>query len=97
MIGRTVAMIGFGRIGRALVDLMRGFDVNWLLHDPYANRAMARNIRIMPGAIITPHIAGGGRHVREEIARVVLDDLEKFFQGKPLANRVSVVMLDRMT
>ena len=69
MIGRTVAMIGFGRIGRALVDLMRGFDVNWLLHDPYANRAMARNIRIMPGAIITPHIADGGRHVREEIAR----------------------------
>ena len=26
MVGRTVAMIGFGRIGRALVDLMRGFD-----------------------------------------------------------------------
>ncbi len=184
MIGRTVAMIGFGRIGRALVDLMRGFDVNWLVHDPYANRSLARTypvkfvslkkllpkahllvlaaaltdqtrgilgrknlatlpdgaiviniargglieinalrkevrsgrlrcaldvtdpveplavddpLRTMPGAIITPHIAGSGRHVRQEIARVVVDDLEKFFQGKQVANRVSVAMLDRMT
>ncbi len=27
MIGREVAMLGFGRIGRALVDLMRGFQL----------------------------------------------------------------------
>jgi len=184
MIGRTVAMIGFGRIGRALVDLMRAFDVNWLVHDPYANRALVRKypvrlislkellpeahllvlaaalteetrgvlgrknlallpdsatiiniargglidlnalrtevrsgrlrcaldvtdpeeplavgdpLRTAPGAIITPHIAGSGRPVRQEIARVVLDDLENFFKGKPVANRVSVAMLDRMT
>jgi phosphoglycerate dehydrogenase-like enzyme len=184
MVGRTVAMIGFGRIGRALVDLMRGFDVNWRVHDPYANRALVRKypvrfvslkkllpkahllvlaaaltdqtrgilgqknlamlpdgatviniargglidlialrkevrsgrlrcaldvtdpveplavddpLRTMPGAIITPHIAGSGRHVRQEIARVVLDDLEKFFKGKQVANRVTVAMLDRMT
>jgi phosphoglycerate dehydrogenase-like enzyme len=51
----------------------------------------------MPGAIITPHIAGSGRHVRQEIAGVVLDDLEKFFEGKQVANRVTVAMLDRMT
>ncbi len=25
--GQEVAMIGFGRIGRALVDLLRGFDL----------------------------------------------------------------------
>jgi phosphoglycerate dehydrogenase-like enzyme len=29
VIGQTVAMIGFGRIGRALVDLLRGFDLKW--------------------------------------------------------------------
>ena len=184
IVGRTVAMIGFGRIGRALVDLTLGFDLNWLVHDPYANRALARKypvkfvslkellpkaqllvlaaaltdetrgilglrnlamlpdgatviniargglidlnalrkevrsrrlrcaldvtdpeeplavddpLRSAPGAIITPHFAGSGRHVRQEIARVVLDDLEKFFKGKPVANRVSVAMLDRMT
>jgi phosphoglycerate dehydrogenase-like enzyme len=184
MIGRTVAMIGFGRIGRALVDLMRGFDVNWRVHDPYANRALVRKypvrfvslkkllpkahllvlaaaltdqtrgilgqknlamlpdgatviniargglidlialrkevrsgrlrcaldvtdpveplavddpLRTMPGAIITPHIAGSGRHVRQEIARVILDDLDKFFKGNQVVNRVTVAMLDRMT
>ena len=160
-------MIGFGRIGRAVVDLMRGFDLKWLVHDPYADRAFARKytvrflalnellpkahllvltaalteqtrgilgrnnlaklpdgaaivniargglidlqalrqevkrgrlrcaidvtdpleplpvdepLRNMPGAIVTPHIAGSGRHVRQEIAWVVLDDLEKFMR-----------------
>src|SRR5215472_16484072 len=29
LVGKNVAMIGFGRIGRALVDLMRGFDLKW--------------------------------------------------------------------
>lgn len=182
--GQTVTMIGFGRIGRALVDLLRGFDIQWLVHDPYAPRSLARNypvrfvglkkllsqahllvltaalteqtrgllarqnlarlpdhaaiiniargglidldaireevrkgrlrcaldvtdpleplpseepLRNMPGAILTPHIAGSGRRVREEIADVVLDDLERFFSGKRVQNRVTTSMLDRMT
>jgi phosphoglycerate dehydrogenase-like enzyme len=184
LIGKTVAMIGFGRIGRALADLLRGFDLKWLVHDPYANQALARKypvrfvslkelfrearllvltaalteetrgilgkanlaklpdgasiiniargglidlpalrhevkrgrlrcaidvtdpleplpvndpLRKMPGAIVTPHIAGSGSHVRQEIAHVVLDDLDKFFHGKRVRNRVTVAMLDRMT
>jgi phosphoglycerate dehydrogenase-like enzyme len=184
LIGKTVAMIGFGRIGRALVDLMRGFDLKWLVHDPYADQARARKypvrfvalnellpkadllvltaalteetrgilgksnlsrlpvgaaviniargglidlqalrqevkrgrlrcaldvtdpleplpvddpLRKMPGAIVTPHIAGSGRQVRQEIAQVVLDDLENFFRRKRVDNRVTVAMLDRMT
>jgi phosphoglycerate dehydrogenase-like enzyme len=184
LIGQTVAMIGFGRIGRALVDLLRGFDLKWLVHDPYAPRSLSRQypvrfvglqkllpqahllvltaalteltrgllgrqnlarlpdgacviniargglvnldalrkevqrarlrcaldvtdpqepllvgdpLRTMPGAIVTPHIAGSGRRVREGIARVVLNDLERFFIGKRVENRVTTSMLDRMT
>jgi phosphoglycerate dehydrogenase-like enzyme len=184
LIGRTVAMIGFGRVGRALVDLMRGFDVNWLVHDPYVPRSWAQKypvkfvglqkllpqahllvltaaltektrgllgkenlarlpdgaalinlargglidlaalknevrrgrlrcaldvtdpleplpvgdvLRTMCGAIVTPHIAGSGRHAREGIARVVIDDLERFFEGKSVNNRVTSSMLGRMT
>ncbi len=184
LVGQTVAMIGFGRIGRALVDLLRGFDIQWLVHDPYAPRSLSRQypvrfaslqrllpqahllvltaalteqtrgllsrqnlarlpdgacainiargglvnlddlrkevrrgrlrcaldvtdpheplpvgdpLRTMPGAIVTPHIAGSGRHVREGIAREVLDDLERFFSGDKVENRVTTSMLDRMT
>src|ERR1700735_2540080 len=43
MIGREVAMIGFGRIGRALVDLMRGFQLQWLVYDPYAPKSLAQH------------------------------------------------------
>src|SRR5450755_3587353 len=42
LIGREVAMIGFGRIGRALVDLMRGFDIQWLVYDPYVLKSLAK-------------------------------------------------------
>jgi phosphoglycerate dehydrogenase-like enzyme len=184
LVGQSVAMLGFGRIGRALVDLLRGFDLKWLVHDPYADRALSRQypvqfltlkellpeahllvlaaalteqtrgilgkanlaklpdgaaivniargglidltalrkevkrgrlrcaidvtdpleplpvtdpLRTMPGAIVTPHIAGSGLQVRHEIARVVLDDLERFFHGKRVKNRVTIAMLDRMT
>ena len=184
LIGQTVAMIGFGRIGRALVDLLGGFDIKWLVHDPYAPRSLSGQyhvrfvglqkllpqaqflvltaalteetrgllgrqnlsqlpdgacviniarggliemdalrkavregrlrcaldvtdpqeplpvgdpLRAMRGAIVTPHIAGSGRRVREAMARVILDDLERFFGGKKVKNRVTTSMLDRMT
>jgi phosphoglycerate dehydrogenase-like enzyme len=182
--GREVAMIGFGRVGRALVDLMRGFELRWMVYDPFAPRCLVDNypiafcelepllrkahlllltaaltdqtrsllnrktlrllpdgaaviniargglidlgaltaevrrkrircaldvtdpdeplkvnhpLRKLPGAILTPHVGGGGRHVRREIADTVMNDLERFFAGKPVQNRVTKTMLDRMT
>ena len=184
LVGQTIAMIGFGRIGRALVDLLRGFDMRWLVHDPYAPKSLAKKypvrfvglekllagsrllvltaalteetrgllnkeklallpdgatiiniargglvdlealrkevasgrlrtaidvtdpveplpvgdaLRNLPGAIVTPHIAGSGRHVRGEIAEVVIEDLERFFRGTRVKNRVTTAMLERMT
>jgi len=182
--GREVAMIGFGRVGRALVDLLRGFDIRWLVYDPFAppslrdryqvafaglkpllrraellvltaaltdrtrglldQKALAmlpdgaviiniargglidlaaltrevrrqrlrcaldvtdpaeplpvkHPLRKMPGAIVTPHIAGSSRQVRQQIASTIMDDLDNFFRGKPVKNRVTKAMLRRMT
>lgn len=182
--GREVAMIGFGRIGRPLVNMLRGFDLRWTVYDPFAPRSLARNypvvfselnpllrraeflvltaaltertrgllgrkalallpdgaviiniargglidlaaltnevrekrlrcaldvtdpieplpidhpLRKLPGAITTPHIAGSGRRVRRDIAETVMDDLGKFYRGKPVQNRVTTKMLERMT
>jgi len=184
LIGREVCMIGFGRIGRALVDLLRGFDLRWLVYDPYVEPAAAKDypvqfaslprllrraellvltaalteetrgllnsrrlselpegasviniargglidlaaltaevrkgrlrcaldvtdpheplpighpLRRLPGAIVTPHIAGSHRSVRPQMADVAIDDLERFFSGKQVRNRVTAAMLDRMT
>ena len=184
LIGREVAMIGFGRIGRALVDLMRGFDLEWLVYDPYVPKSLAEKypvrlvgmqtlwprahllvltaalteetrgllsrdrlarlpdgavviniargglvdlpaltkevqrkrlrcaldvtdpweplpvghaLRTLPGAIVTPHIAASNRRVRQEMAQVVINDLENFFCGNGVDNRVTTAMLDRMT
>jgi phosphoglycerate dehydrogenase-like enzyme len=184
IIGREVAMIGFGRIGRALVNLMRGFDLKWIVHDPYAARSLSRDypvrfmsldallpkanllvltaalteetrgilnktrlarlpdgaaivniargglidlgaltqevkrkrlrcaldvtdpteplpvghvLRRLPGAIVTPHMAASNHNVRHAMADVVMNDLESFFKGKSVKNRVTTSMLDRMT
>jgi len=184
LVGHEVAMIGFGRIGRALIDLMRGFDLQWLVYDPYVPKSAAKDypvrfvalktllpranllvltaalteetrgllnrerlarlpddavviniargglidlaaltkevkrnrlrcaldvtdpleplpighpIRTLPGAIVTPHIAASNLRVREQIADVVMDDLENFFAGRGVKNRVTTAMLERMT
>ena len=184
IVGREVAMIGFGRVGRALVDLMRGFGLRWTVYDPFASRTFTKDypvvfsalkpllqkaevliltaaltdetrgmlnvkalellpdgaviiniargglvdlkaltaevrrkrlrcaldvtdpaeplplkhpLRKMPRAVITPHIAGGGLHVRRQIAQTVIDDLENFFNGRTVQNRVKTEMLELMT
>ena len=65
--------------------------------DPVEPLPVDDPLRTMPGAIVTPHIAGSGVSVRENIAKVVVDDLERFFSGKKVENRVTAAMLDRMT
>ncbi len=184
LLGREVGMIGFGRVGQALVQQLRGFNIRWRVYDPYASKtawtephvqfdslsallkrslllvvaaaatektlhllnrerlAMLRNgavviniargslidlaalteevrkgrlrcaldvsdpeeplprthpLRVLEGAIVTPHIGGGGRHTRGEMADVAMDELQRFFRGEPLQNRVTTQMLSRMT
>jgi phosphoglycerate dehydrogenase-like enzyme len=41
ILGRPVGLVGFGRIGRAIADLLRPFGVSLLVHDPYAPPALA--------------------------------------------------------
>lgn len=38
-LGRTIGVVGFSRIGRRVVDKLRGLDVDVLVADPYANAA----------------------------------------------------------
>ena len=42
LIGGQVGMIGFGRIGRTVLDLLRGFDLRWRVYDPYASRELGK-------------------------------------------------------
>lgn len=184
LLGREVGMIGFGRIGRALVQMLRGFDVRWRVYDPYASREVAfgthvefdslnrvlerstllvvaaaatersrhllnrerlaklqrgsvviniargslidlsaltrevksgrlrcaldvtdpeeplpvnHPLRTLPGAIMTPHVGGGGQRTRTQMADAAMDELTRFFRGKPVQNRVTPRMLSRMT
>ena len=46
LIGRELGMIGFGRIGRTIVDLLRGFDFPWRVYDPYASRELSKTYPI---------------------------------------------------
>jgi phosphoglycerate dehydrogenase-like enzyme len=65
--------------------------------DPVEPLPVKHPLRNLPGAIVTPHIAGSGRSVREQMAEVVIRDLDNFFRGKPVSNQVTTAMLQRMT
>jgi phosphoglycerate dehydrogenase-like enzyme len=184
ILGRTIGLLGFGQIGRAIAALLRPFGVRLLVHDPYVSRAAVRraggrpaswpevlassrylvlaaaltdetrglldrqSLRLLPdgatvvnvargglvdlraltaevrrgrlrcaldvtdpeeplprghplrrlrGAVLTPHVGAAQREVRARMADTVLDDLERFFDGRPVKNRVTTAMLERMT
>nr|WP_297422564.1 hydroxyacid dehydrogenase [uncultured Actinotalea sp.] len=46
--GRTVGVVGASRIGRRVLDLLRPFDVDVLLHDPYVAPDEARALGAEP-------------------------------------------------
>ena len=48
---KTVGLIGFGRIGRRLAELLSGFGVKVLAHDPYLNEQAARERNVTPVAL----------------------------------------------
>ena len=54
-------------------------------------------LRTAPGAILTPHVGAGAGSVRRAMADVVLDEIERFFAGRRVRNRVTAAMLARMT
>jgi phosphoglycerate dehydrogenase-like enzyme len=182
--GRTIGLLGFGKIGRGIAALLAPFGVRLLVHDPFVPArdirragatpaswrqvltqsrdlvlaaaltdrtrglldasslarlrdgatvvnvargglvdlsALTREVRsgrlrcaldvtdpdepLPPrhplrrarGAILTPHVGAAQREVRRAIATIVLDDLERFFRGRPVRNRVTPSMLRRMT
>lgn len=43
---KTVGIVGFGRIGRRLAELLAGFDVEILAYDPYMNAAAAAERKV---------------------------------------------------
>lgn len=65
--------------------------------DPYEPLPVDHPLRHHPGAIITPHVGGGGRSVRRQMAALALDSLQKYFAGQQVPRRVTEDMLARMT
>lgn len=45
---KTVGIVGFGRIGRRLAQLLQGFDVKILAYDPYMNEVAAKQLNVTP-------------------------------------------------
>jgi len=65
--------------------------------DPEEPLPVNHPLRSLSGAIVTPHIGGGGPHTRGEMADAAMDEIERFFSGVAVQHRVTTDMLSRMT
>jgi phosphoglycerate dehydrogenase-like enzyme len=65
--------------------------------DPDEPLPVRHPLRQSAGAVLTPHVGAAQRSVRLAIADTVMDDLERFFRGRPVRHRVTTSMLRRMT
>ena len=48
---KTVGLVGFGRIGRRLAELLSGFGVKVLAYDPYLNERAAKERNVIPAGL----------------------------------------------
>ena len=51
----------------------------------------------MRGAVLTPHVGAAAGVVRQAMADLVVDTLERYFRGEQVKTRVTPRMLERMT
>ena len=49
--GKTVGIVGFGRIGRRLAQLLKGFDVHLIVHDPYLPKEAISDFGATPATL----------------------------------------------
>jgi phosphoglycerate dehydrogenase-like enzyme len=65
--------------------------------DPLEPLPVRHPLRRMRGAILTPHVGAAAVEVRQAMADIVLDALERFARGERVKTRVTARMLERMT
>jgi D-3-phosphoglycerate dehydrogenase len=55
--GKTLLVVGFGRIGRKVAQLARAFGMRVLAHDPPVPQALMREVGVEPAAGLLPTLA----------------------------------------
>ncbi|MER9242920.1 NAD(P)-dependent oxidoreductase [Mesorhizobium sp. M0633] len=97
--GRTLGIVGFGAIGRAVAEKFSGFGMSTIVHDPYVDSAELRTLGVEPvsldellgrSAIITLH-ARLGTQTRGMIGA---DQLDRMGRGAYLINTGRAGLID---
>ena len=65
--------------------------------DPFEPLPPNHELRRLPNALLTPHIAGGGIEMRRAIGTVAIEEVVRFCKGEQLENVVTRDMLAMMT
>lgn len=83
----------------ALLDELRRGRITAALDvtDPLEPLPVDHELRRLPNAILTPHIAAGGIEMRREIGAIAVEEVVRFAKGEPPLNRVTSDMLATMT
>jgi phosphoglycerate dehydrogenase-like enzyme len=94
----NVARGGLIEMDALLDELRRGrITVALDVTDPLEPLPVEHELRRLPNAILTPHIAAGGIEMRREIGAIAVEEVVRFAKGEPPLNQVTSDMLATMT
>jgi len=103
MLPKGAAVINVARGGMVDLDALTKMVLSGRLRcaldvtDPHEPLPVRHPLRRAVGAILTPHVGAISRSVRSAMSATILADIERFLSGRPVENRVTTDMLDRMT
>ncbi len=73
---------------RSNPEFRAAFDVWWTYPSGKEGRPYAQPFQDLENFIATPHVAGHVSGHREAMMRLAIDNIDRFYKGKPLMNRV---------
>lgn len=94
--GKTIGLIGFGRIGRRITELCRPFGINFLVNDPYIDQAMPEGVTMVSKEELLSRSDIVSIHASKKGNELILDgkDIDAMKKGAILVNLSRGGMID---
>src|SRR5436190_918481 len=93
---KTLAIVGFGRIGQLVAARARALGMRVVVHDPFVSAERCRELQVTPGSlendnvVLTPHLGASTQEAQDRAGVIVAEQVAAALAGGFVANAVNV-------